>query len=164
MRITRKVFSSKNLINTIKERAFCEGYLAAQREFAENITWKRGEKLNESDIKEVEATFGITLPNDYKSIVIKNNNARPSISTFDTESSKGHVFKKLLSLKKNDIETVYKAKKVLSKIDNTLIPFANDPAGNYLCFKGDSVVYWQHEDNSISKIANNFTEFLAKLY
>ena len=94
MRITRKVFSNKNLINTIKERAFCEGYLAAQREFAENITWKRGEKINESDIKEVEATFGITLPNDYKSIVIKNNNARPSISTFDTESSKGHVFKK----------------------------------------------------------------------
>lgn len=104
------------------------------------------------------------MPNDYKSIVVKNNNGRPSISTFDTESSRGHVFKKLLSLKKNDIETVYKAKKVLSKIDNTLIPFANDPAGNYLCFKGDSIVYWQHEDNSISKVADNFTEFLAKLY
>ena len=35
MRITRKVFSSKNLINAIEEKAFNEGYQAAQREFAE---------------------------------------------------------------------------------------------------------------------------------
>ena len=70
MRITRKVFSSKNLINTIEKKAFCEGYQAAQKEFAKNITWKRGEKINESDIKEVEATFGVSLPDDYKSIVV----------------------------------------------------------------------------------------------
>ena len=35
MRVTRKIFSSKNLINAIEEKAFNEGYLAAQREFAE---------------------------------------------------------------------------------------------------------------------------------
>jgi len=35
MRVTRKIFSSKNLINAIEERAFNEGYQAAQREFAE---------------------------------------------------------------------------------------------------------------------------------
>ena len=39
MRITRKVFSSyseiNNIISAIEERAFCEGYQAAQKEFAE---------------------------------------------------------------------------------------------------------------------------------
>ena len=35
MRVTRKIFSSKNLINAIEEKAFNEGYMAAQREFAE---------------------------------------------------------------------------------------------------------------------------------
>lgn len=35
MRVTRKIFSSKNLINAIEEKAFNEGYQAAQREFAE---------------------------------------------------------------------------------------------------------------------------------
>ena len=38
MRITRKVFSNyseESLISAIEERAFCEGYLAAQKEFAE---------------------------------------------------------------------------------------------------------------------------------
>lgn len=129
-----------------------------------NITWERGSKIDESIIKEVETKFGITLPDDYKSVVIDNNNARPSINTFDTESSSEHVFKKLLSLKVDDIETVYKAKEVLSKIDDSLFPFANDPAGNLLCFKGGAVVYWLHEDNSILKVANSFTQFIAKLY
>ena len=38
MRVTRKVFSiysEDKLISSIEERAFCEGYLAAQKEFAE---------------------------------------------------------------------------------------------------------------------------------
>lgn len=129
-----------------------------------NITWKRGSKIDESTIKKVETKFGITLPGDYKRIIINHNNARPSVSTFDTESSTEHVFKKLLSLKEDDLETVYKAKKVLSTIDDTLFPFANDPAGNYLCFKNGVVVYWLHEDNSVLKVANSFTEFIAKLY
>lgn len=39
MRVTRKVFSNysetaEDLISAIEERAFCEGYQAAQREFA----------------------------------------------------------------------------------------------------------------------------------
>lgn len=129
-----------------------------------NITWKRGSKIDESTIKKVETKFGITLPGDYKRIIINHNNARPSVSTFDTESSTEHVFKKLLSLKEDDLETVYKAKKVLSTVDDTLFPFANDPAGNYLCFKNGVVVYWLHEDNSVLKVANSFTEFIAKLY
>lgn len=129
-----------------------------------NITWKRGSKIDESTIKKVETKFGITLPGDYKRIIINHNNARPSVSTFDTESSTEHVFKKLLSLKEDDLETVYKAKKVLSTIDDTLFPFANDPAGNYLCFKNGAVVYWLHEDDSVLKVANSFTEFIAKLY
>lgn len=129
-----------------------------------NIIWKRGSKIDESLIKEAETLFGISLPNDYKRIIVDNNNARPSVSTFDTESSSQHVFKKFPSFKKEDVETVYKAKKVLSEFDNSLFPFANDPAGNYICFKGNAVVYWLHETNAVLKVANNFAEFIEKLY
>ena len=52
-----------------------------------NITWKRGSHIDESIIKEVETTFNISLPEDYKKVIAENNNARPSISTFDTEVS-----------------------------------------------------------------------------
>lgn len=129
-----------------------------------NITWKRGSHIDESVINEVETTFGISLPDDYKKVIADNNNARPSISTFNTEVSKEHVFKKLLSLKNEDIENVYKAKKILSTVDESLFPFANDPAGNLICLKNGTVVYWLHEDDSILKVANSFTEFLSSLY
>lgn len=129
-----------------------------------NITWKRGSHIDESIINEVETTFSVSLPEDYKKVVSENNNARPSICTFDTEVSKEHVFKKLLSLKKDDIETVYKAKRILSNVDDNLFPFANDPAGNLICFKNGIVVYWLHEDDTVVKIANSFTEFISSLY
>lgn len=128
------------------------------------MIWKRGAKIDESIIKEAEDTFDIKYPEDYKNVIREYNNARPTISTFDTEVSKEHVFKKLLSLKKNDIETVYKAKQVLSSIDNSLIPFGIDPAGNFLCFKKGFVYYWLHEDNTIRKVANNFSDFIDSLY
>lgn len=128
------------------------------------MIWKRGSKIDESVIKEAEDTFNIKYPEDYKNIVREYNNARPTINTFDTEVSKEHVFKKLLSLKKDDIETVYKAKQVLSSIDNSLIPFGLDPAGNFLCFKNGSIYYWLHEDDTIRKVANNFSDFIDSLY
>ena len=129
-----------------------------------NITWKRGSHIDESVINEVETTFGVSLPDDYKKVIAENNNARPSISTFDTEVSKEHVFKKLLSLKKEDIENVYKAKKILSSVDESLFPIANDPAGNLICLKEGRIVYWLHEDDSIEPIADSFTDFLLSLY
>lgn len=129
-----------------------------------NIVWKRGTQIDESLIKEVETMYNITLPMDYKKVVLENNNARPSVSTFDTEVSKEHVFKKLLSLRQDDIENVYKAKSVLSAVDTNLFPFGIDPAGNFLCFKNGIVCYWLHEDDSVYKVANNFTDFLNGLY
>lgn len=129
-----------------------------------SITWKRGSQIDERTISEVENAYGISLPQDYKDVVMNNNNARSSVTTFDTTVSKEHVFKKLLSLKKEDIENVYKAKKVLSHIKDSLYPFGNDPAGNLLCLKNGKVVYWLHEDDTILNVADSFSDFLMKLY
>ncbi len=128
------------------------------------MIWKRGSRIDDSIIKEAEETFNVKYPEDYKNVVREYNNARPTINTFDTDVSKEHVFKKLLSLKKNDIETVYKAKYILSTIDNSLIPFGLDPAGNFLCFKKGVIYYWLHEDDAVRKVANNFSDFIDSLY
>ena len=48
MRITRKVFSiysEEDLISAIEEKAFCEGYQAAQKEFAEEESRDRNRKI-----------------------------------------------------------------------------------------------------------------------
>lgn len=128
------------------------------------LIWKRGSRISENLINEVEELYGINLPKDYKAVVMYHNNGRPSINTFDTDVSSQHVFKKLLSLRKDDIETVYKSKKVLESIDPKLFPIANDPAGNLICLKEGRIVYWLHENDSIIPIADSFTDFLKKLY
>ena len=128
------------------------------------LIWKRGSHISERVIKEVENHFNIVLPEDYKKVVIDNNNARPSINTFDTQFSKEHVFKKLLSLKKDDIENVYKSKHVLESIDIELFPIANDPAGNLICLKAGKIVYWLHENNKTLYVADSFSDFLKSLY
>ncbi len=128
------------------------------------IEWKRGSQIDDSLIERVEKFFAINLPEDFKIIVKNNNNGRPSVTTFDTQMSKEHVFKKLLSFKEEDLETVYKSKKVLEQVDNSLFPIANDPFGNLICYKDEKLVYWLHEDNSVQFIANSFTQFLSKLY
>jgi len=58
MRVTRKVFSNysetEDLISAIEERAFCEGYQAAQREFA-----KKNDELTENQKLGI-AALGLT--------------------------------------------------------------------------------------------------------
>lgn len=112
-------------------------------------------------IREAERTYNIKLPEDYKRTVLLNNNARPESGIFDTEKSKEHVFKSLLSLDKSDLETIYKC----HPYGTNLYPFGIDPAGNLLCFDKFGVVwYWLHETETKEKVANSFTEFINNLY
>jgi hypothetical protein len=62
------------------------------------------------------------------------------------------------------MENVYSAFKVLKEIDSKLLPFANDPAGNLICYDGSEVVYWHHETDEIETIANSVSEFFDRLY
>ena len=128
------------------------------------IKWIRGSQISDELIKSAEKSFGIQLPEDLKEIIKSNNNARPSLRYFDSSKSKEHEFKKLLSFKEEDKENIYKAKKVLSSVDSTLFPIANDPAGNYICLQGGKIAYWLHETDEIEILANSFSEFLSKLY
>ena len=128
------------------------------------IKWIRGSQISDELIKSAEKSFGIQLPKDLKEIIKSNNNARPSLRYFDSPKSIEHEFKKLLSFKEEDMENIYKAKKVLSSVDSTLFPIANDPAGNYICLQGGKIVYWLHETDDIEILANSFSEFLSKLY
>ena len=129
-----------------------------------NLIWNRGSHISEEVLAVVEKCYNIILPDDYKRIVMENNNGRPSLNTFDTKVSKGHVFKKLLSFKTDDIETVYTSKRVVENVDPKLFPIANDPFGNLICLKEGRIVYWLHEDDSIEPIADSFTDFLLSLY
>lgn len=138
---------------------FLGGHYIDKR-FSSNFNWKLGKKINLNLIREAERTYNIKLPEDYKETILQNNNARPSLYVFDTESSKEHVFKLLLSLKRSDLENIYN-----TRVDANLYPFGSDPFGNVLCFDKFGVVwYWLHETETKEKVANSFTEFINNLY
>lgn len=133
-------------------------------------TWKYVKKLrNNKNIGRFEDIVERILPNDYKETVALYNGGRPDKSSVKVDSRE-RVFKSLLSFNTEDKENIFDVHKWLeSKLHKNLVPFAIDPAGNYFCFdykNSDkmSVVYWNHENQSISKICNNFSELLEELY
>lgn len=126
--------------------------------------WIKGGLVDEETIRAAEREMDVSFPYDFREFVKLNNYARPVRDAFDSETSKEHVMNRLLSFNKGDIENIYDAKKVVSDFDITLFPFANDPFGNFICFKDGRVVYWLHENNIIEPVANSFTDFLEMLY
>jgi len=130
-----------------------------------NLTWKYVKELKDLNaIFDFEKEHGVLFPEDLKEYIIKYNGGRPSKSIFDTATEKGHVFKVLLSFNKEDRETIFTIYEVLKKEDSSLLPFASDPAGNFLCIKDGKVVLYLHETGGVEKVANSFSELIEKLY
>lgn len=134
------------------------------------LTWKIIRPLaNQTPIKKLEDILGVTFPKDYVECVMKNNAGYPSLKVFKTSSGIEHIFNNLLTLdenKKVNIFTTFES--LLAATGNKLlIPFAEDPFGNYICFDfSDStvrIVFWEHETKKTDAISETFTEFLANL-
>ncbi len=129
-----------------------------------NINWKYVTPVSKEQIAEVEKTFNIIVPDELKAVIMVGNNGVPSKRFFDTDFSKEHELKTLLSYDKRDIENIFSAFAVIRKENENLIPIANDPAGNLICLDNGNVVFWKHETNEMETIASSITDFFDKLY
>lgn len=130
--------------------------------------WKYAKPLHTSGkIHEFEKLVRYTFPEDFVKCVLHNNGGRPRKRAFKTDKDRERELKTFLSFNEEDRETVWKifewSKKELS---NKYIPFAIDHFDNLICFnaENDSVVFFEHENQSIEKIADDFNEFLDSLY
>lgn len=133
-----------------------------------NITWKYVSPLkNENAIKEIEEKYFVVIPEDLKACIVHHNAGVPSPSTFDIGEKKGMVLGGLLSFNKGDLDSIYdyidlfvcdECKKI------KMLPFALDPAGNFICIMDNVVVYYNHETDKTVTISNSFTDFLEILY
>lgn len=128
-----------------------------------NINWKYVIPLeNKEEIQEIEKKYSVLLPNDLKECIENNNAGYPNKKIFDTEVSKEKIFKDLISYNREDEENIYQFEE-LFRIN--LIPFGLDPSGNILCLDDDKkVILYLHETQEKEFVANNFSEFLNKLY
>lgn len=126
------------------------------------ITWRYVKTIkNEKSIDEFESKF-CALPKDLLECMRQNNGGRPSLSSFDLKNEKEKEFKTLLSFNEDDVENIFEAQNLTKK--EGLFPFASDPFGNHLCLYQGKIVFWNHETDDTEILADNFSEFLQKLY
>ena len=130
------------------------------------MKWKYVKKLEDiNELKNFEFENGCQIPSYLRKCIINYNGGRPERKVFDTAVSKGRMIKKLLSLNYGDVENIWDAYKCMQQEDRDLIPFANDPGGNFICFNKDSgeIYLWLHETDTVEYVAESFEDFLGKL-
>lgn len=114
---------------------------------------------------DIEKEFGVVIPEELRSLIIIANAATPSKYNFvigDTERVLGSILS--FNVGETDTDTVYTALSIME--DKTLVPFAIDPFGNYICYsnKDNKVVFWDHETGDVSSTEKGLSEFINSLY
>ena len=129
-------------------------------------------------IEEYGKIIGVDLPEDYINLVQEHDGSTPIPKCFDMQHRKEAVFSSLLSFSTTDESTILEKYNDMKSISPSklLLPFANDPFGNLLCFDyrdtkhNPKIVFWDHEadvdsgQDPISSVENSFSEFIDKLY
>ncbi|MBW9154791.1 SMI1/KNR4 family protein [Clostridium estertheticum] len=141
-----------------------------------NVSW-----ICENDSVEIIAIskggdmFGIEFPRDYVECIMKNDGGYPRPNRFNLNGNE-EVFNNLLSFDEEDSSNIMEAyNDVKDRLIRKVIPFAEDPFGNLICFDyRDSeqpiIVFWEHEkafndkESAMSYLCDSFTDLLSMLH
>ena len=133
-----------------------------------NLTWKYVSPLKEgSEVDVLELKYCFVLPEDLKECIVKNNAGVPSLAVFVVGENKGMIFGGLLSFNEGDVDSIYDYIHLFETDDGKslkMLPFALDPAGNFLCIENNKVVLYDHEQDCTIVVSDTFTSFLSMLY
>lgn len=132
----------------------------------DNVGWRSASgNVSANDISAYERTHSIKLPEQYKKLILAHNGARPMKDSVMV-GKRECVVERLISWDKNAKANIHFWQKSLS--DHGIFPFASDPFGNVFCFdysKGPNpnVVFWDHEEDRVTVVSENFDKFIASL-
>lgn len=136
----------------------------------EDLTWEYSKSpITDADIKRVEHEIGFQLPKEYIDIVKEHHGARPSKKLFNTQRTKGMMIKTFLPMTDEYRVNLLRVKDWIN-VPSIMIPFANTPNGDYLCFEyfskdiGPAIVVWNHEMEVKEFVSISFVKFLEALY
>ena len=130
------------------------------------MDWKyKIDVVNQNVFSEIEKNYGITISEELRALILTANAATPSKYNFVLGTTE-KVVGAILSFNKEemDTDTVYSALSAIE--DRSLVPFAIDPFGNYICYSNDDneVVFWDHETSGVSPTGKGLSAFLNSLY
>lgn len=138
--------------------------------------WKTVRPATLQDIAKVEQEWGVSLPDDYKSLAVTHQGMAPTPSVLDI--GRGNtVVCELLTLSFDEehwassMLDVYPS--IQDYIPRGIYPFAATGAGDFICFDYRSdrnapkvVFYFTEEagEQAIRWVADSFSDFLSKLH
>lgn len=136
-----------------------------------------GKKTTRGKIRQFEITYGISLPDDYKSFLLKFNGGYPSddlafnIEEDGTDSVLSHFYE--LGKSTDEIQSLEECISDLVQtgfIPPNYLPIADDAFGNQICVGLSEeifgqIFFWDHEgnDQTMVRVASNFQSFLEGL-
>lgn len=138
---------------------------------------------SKEQVEAVEERLGITLPNAYRTFLLKINGGRPDPCSFDFKGADGYenssVVRNFLSLSDKEevsFELEYRYCKENNRIPRDVAPIAHDPGGNLICISlsgpdEGKIYFWDHEleleqhlHPNLAFLAKNFSDFLSMLH
>jgi len=131
------------------------------------MNWKYIKPLKSFDyISEFENKFNYVFPDDFKNCIKLYNGGRPADKVFDTIAEKEREIKALLSFNHDDRETIWLVNQRNDEFTSKYVAFAIDSAGDLICFDktDNSVVFIDHETNTVEFVSDSFIKFLQNLY
>ncbi len=134
------------------------------------LQWLYGKKLqNLNDITEFEKESNIQFPPEYKKIISQNDGATPIPQLFSVADKSEKVFNYLI--KSSLVQTMFfDLCREYNPDHLLLVPFADDPAGNFICFdfttdrNNPQVVFFDLDERKGTTVAPDFNSFLEEIH
>lgn len=131
--------------------------------------WKYTEKeFDRNEINNFQKHHNIKFPQEYLAMLDVANGASPEKNILKKDSQEFVVSYFFSWSKGSDINFIENNSFFHEIHSQEVIPFANDPFGNFFCFfygnnDTPSIVFWEHEQDSIVELSTNFCDFITAL-
>ncbi|MCV6630146.1 MAG: SMI1/KNR4 family protein [Flavobacteriaceae bacterium] len=125
------------------------------------------ESISENQLIVLEKEIGKSLPNDYKSFLLKNNGGRPNPNNFRTLNGDYettiHFFCGITQGVYSILDNLILLKSRLSK---SMLPIANDNGRNFVLLNTNTsqIFFFDHETEEIFLVSESFTDFVNSLF
>ena len=123
-----------------------------------------------------KSSIAETLAKFHNADLVSSDAIRSELSFVEDQSRNEEVFNNLLSFDEEDSSNMIDTyNDVKDRLVEKVIPFAEDPFGNLICFdyrtnKQPTIVFWEHEkafndkESAIRYLCDYFTELLLMLH
>ena len=122
-------------------------------------------ELLERELIDISQKLNYEFPSEYCAFYIKQLTPYIKPDLFKVNGKEKKI-SYLFTTNSDDKKCILNFQKFDSEYEKILVPFAELEFGDLLCFNRNenSVIYYDHENDTITKVANSWEDFYRNLY